>query len=93
MENLASNKIAVVDLGKAEIQEEELDDALVQEWIGGAGITTALYRRFESEDPLVVGTGLLTGTLVPGSALGLVTARSPLTGKVCHAPLTLYLGL
>ncbi|MCU0579953.1 MAG: hypothetical protein MUF69_10470 [Desulfobacterota bacterium] len=93
MENLASNKIAVVDLGKAEIKEEELDDALVQDKIGGAGITTALYRRFESEDPIVIGAGLLTGTLVPGSALGLVTAKSPLTGKVCHAPLTLYLGL
>ncbi|MBI5584248.1 MAG: hypothetical protein HY892_10515 [Deltaproteobacteria bacterium] len=93
MEYLASNKIVIVDLGKAEVKEEELNDALVQERIGGAGITTSLYRRFEAEDPVVIGTGLLTGTLVPGSALGLVTAKSPLTGKVCHAPLTLYLGL
>jgi len=93
MEYLSSNKIAVVDLGKADVREEELEDSLVQERIGGAGITTALYRRFEAEDPIVVGSGLLTGTLVPGSALGLVTAKSPLTGKVCHAPLTLYLGM
>ena len=93
MEYLASNKIAIVDLGKAEVLEEELDDSLVQEKIGGAGITTALYRRFEAEDPIVVGSGLLTGTLVPGSALGLVTAKSPLTGKISHAPLTLYLGM
>ena len=93
MEYLSSNKIAVVDLGKAEVGEEELEDSLVQERIGGAGITTALYRRFETEDPIVIGTGLLTGTLVPGSALGLVTARSPLTGKVAHAPLSLYLGM
>ena len=93
MEYLASNKIAVVDLGKAEVREEELEDSLVQEKIGGAGITTALYRRFEVEDPIVIGSGLLTGTLAPGSALGLVTARSPLTGKLAHAPLTLYLGM
>lgn len=93
MEYLSSNKIAVVDLGKAEVGEEELEDSLVQERIGGAGITTSLYRRFEAEDPIVIGTGLLTGTLVPGSALGLVTAKSPLTGKVAHTPLTLYLGM
>ena len=93
MEYLASNKIAVVDLGKGEVGEEELEDSLVQEKIGGAGITTALFRRFETEDPIVIGTGLLTGTLVPGSALGLVTAKSPLTGKSAHAPLTLYLGM
>lgn len=93
MEYLASNKIAIVDLGKAEVQEEELEETLVQERIGGAGITTALYRRFEAEDPIVLGSGLLTGTLVPGSALGLVTAKSPLNGKISHAPLTLYLGM
>jgi aldehyde:ferredoxin oxidoreductase len=93
MEYLASNKIAIVDLGKGEIKEEELADALVQERIGGAGITTALHQRFAAEDPIVIGTGLLTGTLVPGSALGLVTAKSPLTGTLAHAPLTLYLGM
>jgi aldehyde:ferredoxin oxidoreductase len=93
MEYLSANKIAIVDLGKAEVLEEELEESLVQERIGGAGITTVLYRRFEAENPIVVGSGLLTGTLVPGSALGLVTAKSPLTGKIGHAPLTLYLGM
>jgi len=93
MEYLASNKIAVVDLGKGEVREEELEDSLVRERIGGAGITTALYKAHEAEDPIVIGTGLLTGTLVPGSALGLVTAKSPLTGKISHSPLTLYLGM
>jgi Aldehyde ferredoxin oxidoreductase, N-terminal domain len=93
MEYLAANKIAIVDLGKAEVIEEELKNSLVQEKIGGAGITTQLYRRFEKEDPIVIGSGLLTGTLVPGAALGIVTAKSPLTGKIGHAPLTLYMGM
>jgi aldehyde:ferredoxin oxidoreductase len=93
MEYLSSNKIAIVDLGTSKIAYEKLDEGLVREKIGGAGITRALYERFQQEDPIVLGTGLLTGTLVPASALGMVTAKSPLTDRVCHAPFTLYAGL
>ncbi len=93
MEYLASDKIAIVDLATREIIEEELDDDLVLEKIGGAGITKSLYDRFSDEEPVVLGTGLLTGSLVPGSALGVITAKSPLTGKVSHAPLNLDAGM
>lgn len=93
MEYLSSDKIAIIDLASSEINEEELNEDLVKKRIGGAGITTALYERFENEDPIVLGSGLLTGTLAPASALGIMTAKSPLTGKVCHAPLTLYAGM
>ncbi len=92
MEYLASDKIAVVDLGTREITEDELDEDLVLEKIGGVGITKHLYDRFESENVLVLGTGLLTGTLVPGSSLGVMTAKSPSTGKVSHVPLNLDAG-
>ena len=93
MEYLASDKIVIVDLATREILEEELDEDLVLEKIGGAGITKSLYDRFADEDPIVLGTGLLTGTLVPGSALGIITAKSPLTGKVSHAPVNLDAGI
>jgi aldehyde:ferredoxin oxidoreductase len=93
MEYLSSNKITIVDLGTSKIVQKELDEDLVKENIGGAGITTALYEQYQNEDPIVLGTGLLTGTLVPASALGMITAKSPLTGKVCHAPFTLYAGM
>ena len=93
MEYLSSNKIAIIDLGTSEITEDELDDDLVSEKIGGAGITTALYDKFKDDDPIVLGTGLLTGTLVPASALSIITAKSPLTDEVCHAPLTLDAGI
>jgi Aldehyde ferredoxin oxidoreductase, N-terminal domain len=93
MEYLSSNKIAIIDLGTKEIVEEELDEELVKEHIGGAGITTALFEKYKAGEPVVLGTGLLTGTLVPGSALGIMTAQSPRTGTVCHAPLTLYAGM
>jgi aldehyde:ferredoxin oxidoreductase len=93
MEYLSTNKIAIVDLATSKVTDQELDEDLVKEKISGAGITTALYEEYQDEDPIVLGTGLLTGTLAPASALGMITAKSPLTGKVCHAPLTLYAGL
>lgn len=93
MEYLASNKIGIIDLATSKIIDEGLDEELVRERIGGAGITLSLYEKYKEEDPIVLGTGLLTGTLVPGSALSIFTAKSPLTGKVSHAPLTLYAGM
>ncbi len=93
MEYLSTNKIAIVDLANSKVSDQELDEDLVKEKMAGAGITTALYEQYQNEDPIVLGTGLLTGTLTPASALGMITARSPLTGKVCHAPFTLYAGL
>ncbi|MCP4345635.1 MAG: hypothetical protein GY795_08920 [Desulfobacterales bacterium] len=92
MEYLSTDKILIVDLGTSEITEDELDEDLVAEKIGGAGITKHLYREYESENPIVIGTGLLTGTLYPASALGMITAESPVTGNVCHSPITMKVG-
>lgn len=92
MEYLASDKIAVVDLGTRDISEDELDEDLVLEKIGGAGITRHLYDKYAAENPVVLGTGLLTGTLVPGASLGVITAKSPGTGKISHVPLCLDAG-
>jgi len=93
MEYLSANKITIVDLGTSKTVQKELDEDLVKENIGGAGITATLYEEYQDEDPIILGTGLLTGTLAPASALGLITAKNPLTGKVCHAPFTLYGGV
>ena len=61
--------------------------------IGGVGITSSLYETYKDNEPIVLGTGLLTGTLFPGSALGIVSARSPKTGNLAHAPFTLKAGM
>ena len=93
MEYLASDKIAIVDLGTRNITEDELDEDLVLDKIGGAGITKHLYDQYAVENPIVLGTGLLTGTLVPGASLGVITAKSPSTGRISHVPLNLYAGM
>lgn len=93
MEYLSSDKIAIIDLATSQVEMEEISEDLVMERIGGVGITSYLYERFKDEDPIVLGTGLLTGTLVPGSSLGVITAKSPLTGNVCHAPFCLCVAM
>ena len=93
MENLSADKILVVDLGSSEIAEDELSDELVEEKIGGAAIAKHLYEEHADGDPIVIATGLLTGTLFPASAAAVMTAKSPVTGKICHCPITLKVGL
>jgi aldehyde ferredoxin oxidoreductase-like protein len=93
MEFLASEQIAVIDLASGEVTEEEFSDELCQAKIGGAGVNLALYKQYEADDPIILGAGLFTGAMVPGSSLGLMTAKSPLTGTVVHAPLTQYAGM
>ena len=93
MEYLSSNKILIVDLATGRISEEELDDELVGLKIGGAGITSWLYETHKERDPIVLGTGLLTGTLFPASALGVISAMSPRTGAMAHSPITWKVGM
>lgn len=90
MEYLSSNNIAVIDLSNGTVSNQEVDDELIRERIGGVGITKYLYEQFIEDDPIVFGTGVLTGTLVPGASLGIITAKSPLTGEMSHAPFCLY---
>ncbi len=89
MEYLSTGKVLIVDLPNLEIEEEDLEEELFNEHFGGAGLNLYFYDKYSEEDPIVIGTGLLTGTLFPGSSLGIITARSPRNGKISHAPFTL----
>ena len=93
MEYLSAENILIIDLDAAEVEEEELEDSLVEERIGGIGITSYLYEEYKDDDPIIIGTGLLTGTTFPASGAGQITAKSPVTGKLCHCPVTYKVGL
>ena len=93
MGNLTSETLLIIDLASGEISEEMIEDEFYKEHVGGAAANLALYKKYQDEDPIVLGTGLLAGTLVPGSSLSVITAKSPRTGKVCHAPVNLYGGI
>jgi len=93
MEYLSTDKILVIDLNTAEVEEEELSEALVEEHIGGIGMTSYLYDKYKADDPIVIGTGLLAGTTYPASASAQITAKSPVTGKISHCPVIYKLGV
>ncbi|MFO8166104.1 MAG: aldehyde ferredoxin oxidoreductase N-terminal domain-containing protein [Desulfatiglandales bacterium] len=93
MEYLSTDKILIVDLAKSEAEEEEVEESLVSSKIGGAGITKYLYEKYQDDDPIVIGTGLLTGTTYPASATSVMTAKSPVTGKTCHCPIIFKVGV
>jgi len=89
MDYMYSGPILVIDLENLETEEIELEDDLVEHFLGGSGITTNLYEKYLEDDPLIIGTGILTGSLAPGSALGIITGKSPISQKMSHAPFTL----
>ncbi|MFH1152363.1 MAG: aldehyde ferredoxin oxidoreductase N-terminal domain-containing protein [Pseudomonadota bacterium] len=93
MEYLSTDKILIIDLAKGSVKEESLDEGLVSEKIGGIGITTYLHKKYEGDDPVIIGTGLLTGTTVPATASAQITAKSPVTGKLCHCPIIYKVGI
>ena len=90
---LYSGRILIVDLDSKETEERPLDERLIEENLGGALVAQALYEEFESQEPLVLSTGLFTATLFPAGALGIMTAKSPITGKLAHAPFVLMGGM
>jgi len=93
MGNLTSETLLVIDLASGEISEEMIEDEFYQKHVGGAAANLSLYKKYQDDDPIVLGSGLLTGTLVPGASLSVITAKSPRTGKICHAPISLYGGM
>ena len=86
LENAYMGRILVADLNEGTCEEEELTEEMVSEHIGGAAINLALYKQHADRNPIILGTGLLTGTFVPSSCAGVMTAKSPVSGKVCHVP-------
>jgi aldehyde:ferredoxin oxidoreductase len=81
-------KILWVDLTKMEIKEEEPDDEIYQNYLGGYGLGVYYtYNRIKPHcDPLGPDNilsfcpGLLTGTLAPFTGRYMVCGKSPLTG-------------
>jgi aldehyde:ferredoxin oxidoreductase len=91
--NNYTGNILIVDLENEKCDQEELDNVLIEGYLGGAAINLELYKKYSSRDPLIIGTGLLTSTFVPGSSAAVITGKSPITGKVANAPLTWQTGI
>jgi aldehyde:ferredoxin oxidoreductase len=86
-------KILRVNLSTGKISEEDLDEKLTSEFIGGRGIASKILwdevspevDPFSPENKLIFATGPLTGTSAPSSGRYTVAAKSPLTGTIGEA--------
>jgi aldehyde:ferredoxin oxidoreductase len=85
---LYTDLIAVVDLEEGDVEEVDIEEEFIEKNIGGACANVALLNQYS--DSVILGTGVLTGTLFPGSALGVVTAKK--NGTVCHSAFNWFSG-
>jgi len=84
--NNYNGTILVVDLDAKKCNTEDLTEEMIQQGLGGAGITMALYEQYRDRDPLILGSGFFTATFAPAACCGVMTAKSPVTGSVAHVP-------
>ena len=82
----------IVDLPEGKTEQVEFGPEMLAESGPGLAAGIALYREHEDGDPLVFGSGLLTGTTAPASSLGFVLGKSPLSGEPAVSPLSLFSG-
>jgi aldehyde:ferredoxin oxidoreductase len=86
-----NGKIGVVDLTVQSAYTVDLPGDALREHIGGAAMNAWLLAEYES-DSIVFGTGPLTGSFAPASALLVGTFRSPVYDHLCHVPFMLRSG-
>jgi len=86
-----NGKIGVVDLTTQSAYTVDLSRDALRSHVGGAAMNAWLLSEYES-DSLVLGTGPLTGSFAPASALLVGTFRSPVYDHLCHVPFMLRCG-
>ncbi len=83
---------AVIDLTTNRIQIDRTPDRLIRAYLGGRGLNMHYLRKYLNaagdpksidplgpDNPLIIGSGLLTGTIAPNAARFNVSAKSPET--------------
>lgn len=92
---------AVVDLSTGEISIHQTPEEILRSYLGGRGLNMYYLARYLTDpqaDPLgpdnvlIIGTGLLTGTLAPNSGRHSVTCKSPETGIIGDANIGGFFG-
>ena len=87
-----TNRTAIIDLTSGKVEITSTPEQLVRAYLGGRGLNMAYLRHFLEknggaqnidplgpENPLIIGAGLLTGTIAPNAARFNVSAKSPET--------------
>jgi len=93
-------KLIYIDLGDRRTEIRDVDEGIFNEYLSGSGLAAKiLYEEFDNtleplipNSPLVIITGLLTGTPVPCACKTSFCARSPQTGIWDEATVGGYFG-
>lgn len=88
---LYSDYILVVDLESQETEEIDLEKEFIQKYIGGKKANEQLLKE-HGEDAIILGSGILTSTLAPGSSLICLSGKSPLNNKISHSAIRWFAG-
>ncbi|MFC2163536.1 aldehyde ferredoxin oxidoreductase family protein [Acidobacteriota bacterium] len=81
-------KILRVNLSERQVEVCDLDDRIIEKYLGGSGIATHLFieetnpeiEPLAPDNPLVAFAGPFTGTNIPAASRNHIVSRSPLTG-------------
>ena len=84
--NNYNGTILIVDLEAKSCSTRDLTEELIEKALGGAAINMELYEQYKDREPLILGSGFFTATFAPAACGGVMTARSPVTGKIAHVP-------
>ena len=84
-----AGNILYVNLTDGSIRKTPLDEEVVKEWIGGAGINTKLAidlippgtDALSPRNAIILGTGPFNGTFIPGASQTMSIYKSPLNGS------------
>jgi len=87
------NRVLHIDLKQRSFEDEPIDDAVYQRFLGGKGLGTYLLLKnnqagvnpLSSDNTIVFTTGPVTDTKVFGSSRYGVFTKSPLTGFYCES--------
>ncbi len=92
-----------IDLSKEKINYSNIDDKLLNNYLGGRGLGAILFCKYnekniisnplDDNNVLIFSTGPLTGTLVPTSGRCSVTTLSPLTNTIFDSNIGGYFGV
>lgn len=94
-------KILRINLTQSTFLEEKIETQVLRNFIGGVGLAIKILydevppkiKPFDPENRLIFLTGPLTGTIIPGSGIFEVMAKSPLTGFVGSGQANGYFGV
>ena len=88
-----NNKILKVDLTTEKISQDDIQDSILEKFLGGRGLGVILLTEnlpkginpLSKENPLIFSIGPLTASIVPTSGRFSLVTKSPLTGTIFHS--------